>query len=260
MASCASARAPPSPADLSSNIRFSVVIPAYNEAGLLPRLLATLDTARQRYTGGATRVEMIVADNASTDATAALARQHGCRVARVEKRMIAAARNGGASLAQGDILCFVDADMQVHPETFNVIDGALARGVFVAGATGVTSERWSLGIVCTWAAMMPAVWLTGMDTGVVFCPRADFEAIGGYREDRLYAEDVVFLLSLKKHGRKAGRRLVRPRGARAIVSARKFDQYGDWHMLFDLGAMCINQLIAPRKAERQARAYWYEGR
>jgi hypothetical protein len=99
-----------------------------------------------------------------------------------------------------------------------------------------------------------------MDTGVVFCPRADFEAMGGYREDRLYAEDVIFLLSLKKHGRKTGRRLVRPRGARAIVSARKFDLHGDWHMLFDLGAMCINQLIASRKAERQARAYWYEGR
>ena len=245
---------------MPSDVRFSVVIPAYNEAELLPRLLNTLAEAKRRYAGGAARVEVIVADNASTDSTAALAEQHGCRVARVGKRMIAAARNGGARVAEGEVLCFVDADMQVHPETFNVIDRALSRGNAVAGATGVTSERWSPGIVFTWAAMMPAVWLSGMDTGVVFCRRADFEAIGGYREDRLYAEDVMFLLALKKLGRKSGRRLVRPRGAKAIVSARKFDKHGDWHMLFSLGGICVNQLIAPRKAERAARAYWYQGR
>ena len=235
-----------------------MVIPAYNEAGLLPRLLDTLAVARQRYAGRTARVEVIVADNASTDATAAIAQQRGCRVVRVEKRMIAAARNGGARVASGEVLCFVDADMQVHPETFNVIDRALAPGNAVAGATGVISERWSLGIIVTWAVMLPGVWLAGMDTGVVFCPRADFEAIGGYREDRLYAEDVVFLLALKRLGRKTGRRLVRPRGAKAIVSARKFDQHGDWHMLFKLGWMCVNQLIAPAKAERTARAYWYQ--
>jgi glycosyltransferase involved in cell wall biosynthesis len=235
-----------------------VVVPAYNEAELLPRLLDTLNAARRRYAGGAARVELIVADNASTDDTAAIAQRHGCRVAPVEKRMIAAARNGGARLAEGEVLCFIDADMQVHPETFNVIDQALAQGRAVAGATGVTSERWSPGIVVTWAAMMPAVWLSGMDTGVVFCLRADFEEIGGYREDRLYAEDVMFLLALKRLGRKTGRRLVRPRGAKAIVSARKFDQHGDWHMLFKLGWMCVNQLIAPGKAERTARAYWYQ--
>ena len=237
-----------------------MVIPAYNEAGLLPRLLDTLETARRQYSGGAARVEVIVADNASTDATATIPRERGCRVVRVEKRMIAAARNGGARVATGEVLCFVDADMQVHPETFNVIDRALAGGRAIAGATGVTSERWSPGIVFTWAAMMPAVWMSGMDTGVVFCGRADFEAVGGYREDRLYAEDVMFLWDLKRRGRKSGRRLVRPRGAKAIVSARKFDQHGDWHMLFKLGWMCVNQLIAPGKAERTARAYWYQRR
>jgi len=247
-------------ADLSSDVYFSVVIPAYNEAELLPRLLRTLREARQNYTGGADQIELIVADNASTDATAALAEQLGARVVRVEKRMIAAARNGGARVARGDVLCFIDADMQVHPQTFNVIAQTLRRGKAIAGATGVVSERWSPGIVATWAAMLPMVWLTGMDTGVVFCPRADFEAIGGYREDRLFAEDVVFLTALKRRGWRTGRRLVRPRGARAIASARKFDRHGDWHMLFSLPSLVWKQWLAPARAEREARAYWYEGR
>ena len=237
-----------------------MVVPAYNEAELLPRLLGTLKTAINRYAGGASRVELIVADNASTDATAALAQAQGCRVTRVEKRMIAAARNGGARVARGEVLCFVDADMQVHAETFNVIDRAMTRGNAVAGATGVTSERWSPGIAVTWAAMVPMVWLSGMDTGVVFCLRADFEGIGGYREDRFFAEDVVFLLNLKKLGRKSGRRLVRPRGAKAIVSARKFNKHGDWHMLFAFPRIAWKQLIAPSKPNREAQAYWYQDR
>jgi glycosyltransferase involved in cell wall biosynthesis len=245
---------------LSSEVRFSVVIPAYNEAELLPRLLRTLQAARQCYRGGPDQVELIVADNVSTDATAAIAEQHGARVARVDKRAIAAARNGGARAACGEILCFVDADMQAHPDTFNVIDRALADGRAIGGATGVTSERWSLGIALTWAAMLPMVWLTRMDTGVVFCRRVDFEAVGGYREERLFGEDVLFLMELIRRGRRSGRRLVRPRGAKAIASARKFDRHGDWHMLVTLPRLCWNQFLAPARAEREARAYWYEAR
>src|SRR5205085_10586284 len=71
----------------------SLVIPAYNEARLLPRLLDSVDAPKLRYDGG---VQVIVADNSSTDATATLALRRGCDLTRVEKRCIAAARNGGA--------------------------------------------------------------------------------------------------------------------------------------------------------------------
>ena len=40
-----------------------------------------------------------------------------------------------------------------------------------------------------------------MDTGVVFCRRADFVTVGGYDERRYFAEDVVFLWALKRLGR-----------------------------------------------------------
>jgi len=110
----------------------SLVIPAYNESRLLPRLLDSVDKARLRYDAG---VQVIVADNASTDATATLALRRGCDVARVERRCIAAARNGGARLAQGEILCFIDADSSIHHDTFVAIDQALARPDVVGGAT-----------------------------------------------------------------------------------------------------------------------------
>ncbi len=107
--------------------RHSLVIPAYNEEAYLPRLLDTVDRAREQYSAGATLIQVIVADNASTDRTAHIARTHGSEVVVVEKRVIAAVRNGGARAARGVVLSFVDADSQIHPATFDEIDRA-SRG------------------------------------------------------------------------------------------------------------------------------------
>ena len=97
--------------------RFSLVIPAYNEANWLPALLDTVNAARAQYRGGADAIEVIVANNVSTDETVAIAEARGCRVAHVEKRAIAAARNGGAATSQGEVICFIDADSRVHKDT-----------------------------------------------------------------------------------------------------------------------------------------------
>src|SRR5437867_847416 len=111
--------------------RYSLIIPAYNEERLLGRLLDSVDAARATY-GGGDAVEVIVADNASTDRTAVIAAMRGCRVIAVEKRVIAAARNAGARAARGEFLAFVDADAQVHPDTFVEIDHARADPRVVA--------------------------------------------------------------------------------------------------------------------------------
>src|SRR3989442_12568617 len=100
-------------------MRFSVIIPAYNEEQYLPRLLESIEIARANYSGGPDQVEVIVADNDSTDATAEVAALYGARVVTVAKRRIAAARNGGARIAQGEILCFIVADSTLHPPTFD---------------------------------------------------------------------------------------------------------------------------------------------
>jgi glycosyltransferase involved in cell wall biosynthesis len=245
---------------MSVSPQFSLVVPAFNESALLPRLLDSIDVARARFAGGRDAIEVIVADNASTDATAEIARVHGCLVASVEKRCIAAARNGGAALARGDALCFVDADMCVHPETFNAIAAALANTRTIAGATGVTMERWSLGIAVTWAIAMPLVWIACVDTGVVFCRRADFQAIGGYDESRHYAEDVEFLWRLRTLGKPRGQRLRRVKGAKAICSTRKFDTYGDWHFLTRMPRIGWQLLRDPLKRSDFAMRYWYHDR
>ena len=235
-------------------IRCSLVIPAYNEARLLPRLLDSVDAACARYGHS---LQIIVADNASTDATAAIATARGCEVARVEKRRIAAVRNGGARLARGEILCFVDADSSIHPGTFDAIDEALAEARVIGGATGVWPERWSVGIAATWMAMMPIVWLTGMDTGVVFCRRVDFEALGGYDEERELAEDVAFMWRLKRLGARRGQTLVRLTHVKAMASMRKFDRHGDWHYFTTVIPQGVPAMLRRSARTKLAERYWY---
>ena len=240
--------------------RLSLVIPAYNEAALLPRLLDTVDAARRRFSGDAGAIEVIVADNGSTDDTAAIAAARGCRVASVSKRMIGASRNGGAAIATAPIICFVDADMQIHPDTFNAIDAALADPGIVGGASRITMERWSPGIAYAYASLVPLAWATGFDTGVVFCRRADFETIGGYDEDRHFAEDVEFLRQLRRVGRQRGARLVRLKGVKAIASARKFDRFGDWHYFWMMPRLVLGAFSASASNHPLARRYWYDDR
>jgi glycosyltransferase involved in cell wall biosynthesis len=237
----------------------SLIVPAYNEERFLPRLLDSVDAAAAAFRATGGEIEVVVADNGSTDGTARIAAARGCRVVSAVPRAIAAARNAGARAAGGEILAFVDADARIHQLTFHEISRLLADGRVIGGATGVTLDRWSLGIAATWMVMILLVWITGFDTGVVFCRRADFEAVGGYDEGRRFAEDVALLYALWRLGRRTHRRLVRARRAKAVASTRKFDEHGEWHY-FGLIWHGITRCFGSGTMDEVVERYWYRPR
>ena len=237
--------------------RLSLVVPAFNEERYLPRLIESVRVARERYEAAGGSMEVIVADNRSTDRTAEVARELGCVVARVEKQSIAAARNGGARVAQGELLAFVDADIIVHPDSFTTIDHFLSSDAVVGGSTGVTLERWSPGLFTLWLVFSVISVLTKVDTGVVFCRRKDFDLIGGYDETYRAAEDVRFAIALWRLAWARGQWVIRTPRAKAVWSTRKFDQYGDWHYAKMLKvARSITTAGGPEAAFVEE--YWYK--
>lgn len=101
-------------------IVYSVIIPTYNSVGTLKALLESLD--RQDNDS----FEVIVVDDASTDATPELVKQYDVRYERMAANSgPAAARNHGVSLAQGAWLIFTDADTEFRDDTINTIADVL---------------------------------------------------------------------------------------------------------------------------------------
>jgi GT2 family glycosyltransferase len=67
-------------------------------------------------------LELIVIDDGSRDGSGQAAADFGARVLRQEHSLgPARARNAGAALASGDILVFIDADVELHPDTLALI-------------------------------------------------------------------------------------------------------------------------------------------
>jgi glycosyltransferase involved in cell wall biosynthesis len=90
-------------------MHISVILPAKNEAEGLQR---TLPVLRDRFPDA----EIIVVDDGSTDATAAIATEHGARVLSSPYPMgNGASIKRGARAAGGDVLVFMDADGQHDP-------------------------------------------------------------------------------------------------------------------------------------------------
>jgi glycosyltransferase involved in cell wall biosynthesis len=94
----------------------SVVIPSYNSAATLP---ATLDSVLgQTYP----RIEIIVVDDGSTDATPELLARYAPRVRAIRQANggLARARNAGCAAASGSFIALLDADDLCEPERIGV--------------------------------------------------------------------------------------------------------------------------------------------
>jgi glycosyltransferase involved in cell wall biosynthesis len=205
--------------------RFSIIVPAHNEAQYLAGCLDAIDQAAAR-SGGV--VEVIVVLNRCTDDTERIARDRGARIAHCEGRNLAAIRNAGAALAKGEILVTIDADSRMSENALAEAGEALASGRYVGGGVPIHPERKSPAIVLTGIVILSLCAAMGIPSaGMFWCYRRDFEAVGGFNETKHTAEDIDFALRLKAHGAKDGRRYGTLKRASLLTSCRKFDQFGD---------------------------------
>jgi len=92
-----------------------VIVPVRDDNATLTRALTAIlasELPRDDY-------ELIVVDDASSDASPELASRYADTVVRLTGRSSgpAYARNRGAELAEGEVLAFVDADAMIRPDT-----------------------------------------------------------------------------------------------------------------------------------------------
>lgn len=90
----------------------SVIVPVYNGGEAFVECLQALTRS------GFKDWELIVVNDGSQDRSAAVATAFGATLLHTGGRVgPGAARNQGAKVAQGEYLCFIDADCEVHPDT-----------------------------------------------------------------------------------------------------------------------------------------------
>ncbi len=190
---------------------FSAIIPTYNEAGNISRVVADL----RRY-GGNQLIDILVIDANSPDGTADEARKAGATVCQTPERGRAAQMNYGASQARGDVLYFVHADVQIHPDFIADIDQQLQAG----SEAGCYRFRFDspnpLLRFNSYGTRFSGLMSRGGDQ-TLFITRALFDRLGGFNEHYVIMEDFDMIARIRQVARFA----IIPKDV--LVSARKYE-------------------------------------
>ncbi|MEL6552780.1 MAG: glycosyltransferase family 2 protein [Cyanobacteria bacterium J06621_11] len=101
--------------DQLSQPLLSVVVPVYNGGESFRKCLNSLDLWSQQ-------AEVIVVSDGESDGSWQVAEAYGAKVIRLPvSKGPANARNIGAGAASSDIILFIDADVEIHPETIEQV-------------------------------------------------------------------------------------------------------------------------------------------
>jgi glycosyltransferase involved in cell wall biosynthesis len=193
--------------------RVSVVVPTFNRRASLQRLLIAL--AAQTYPVDG--FEVVVVDDGSTDGTAELlerlAMPYPRRVLRQANGGPALARNRGVDAARGELIVFLDDDVEPLPELLaeHVAAHGAAADLVVIGPMSPPTD-WSRPAWVAWEEEMLQAQYRAMLAGEYPCTarqfytgnaslsRVRFLAAGGFDGSFKRAEDVELAYRLRDGG------------------------------------------------------------
>lgn len=158
----------------------SIIIPTKNSVRFLQNLLESIE--RQTFRS----IETIVVDGHSTDGTVEMAKRHGAQVLTYDPGVANGKfdaphrRNFGARMSAGKFVYYVDADMELHPDTIRE-----AVELCNAGAAAVIVAEHSFGSG-TWARAKALERLAYLGDDVIEAPRffsrSVWDELGGLDE------------------------------------------------------------------------------
>lgn len=208
--------------------KVSVVIPAFNEEERLPKCIHCIRAAFDEYSN-ALSYEIVVCDNNSSDATAAIAASLGCKTIYEPENNVSKARNRGASTACGEWLLFIDADSWPSTELIGDVAKLINGNEYIGcGSTlrvvdgpklfkyVLESKNWSMRVF---------QWSPG---AFILCRKEAFVELGGFSEERYLMEDVDFSQRLRALGKARGQRFTMLHEHPINTSGRRGYSFGFW--------------------------------
>jgi glycosyltransferase involved in cell wall biosynthesis len=180
----------------------SVIIPAKNESEYLGRCLESLralEFPENLY-------EIIIADNGSTDDSVDIAHSFSAKVVHLDDALtISAVRNGGAAIATGKILVFLDADCTVDRDWLIQAKRYFGRTDIACFGSSPIIPNHPTWVERTWFLVREShqqvferQW---QESTNMFIPKVIFEQVGGFNEKLITCEDVDLSYRLLKLGK-----------------------------------------------------------
>jgi GT2 family glycosyltransferase len=176
----------------------SFIIPVRNDAERLAHCVRSITASRS------STVEIVVADNGSTDNSAEVAREVGALVLSLPGVRLGEMRNRAVGVARGGILAFVDADHEIGPDWISSAISVLAdQRVAAVGAPcrppspGTWVQRIYDGLRRHPGGQEDVAWL---GSGNMAVRRTAFERVGGFDTALETCEDVDLCRKLRAEG------------------------------------------------------------
>ncbi len=188
----------------------TVIIPTYNEAGNIVRLLDFISANSQGQVA-----EIIVTDGGSTDNTIGIATDAGANAVLSPRKGRAAQMNFAASMARTELLYFIHADCLPAKSFASDIPEALKGGYdFGRYRTRFDGGPLILKINALFTRLDVFICYGGDQT--LFITKELFDKLSGFDETMILMEDFDIVLRAKKLAR------YRIFPASALISARKY--------------------------------------
>jgi len=207
---------------MKGRIRYSIVIPAYNEER---RIAATLECAMKFVSERKTRGEIIVVDDGSTDRTAEVVmwyrrKTYRVKLLRLEHQGKGSAIRAGVNAAHGQIVFLCDADMHDGFAECEKLEAAL-----LAGADIAIGSRW-----------------------VENCESTDTQPLYRRVSSRAFNFCTQRLLGLRFHDTQCGLKAFTRDAAKDLCTYQSIDGWGyDPELLFVASRLGYNAVEVPIK-------------
>lgn len=189
----------------------SIIVPVYNEEGVIRLTLATLPYMNN--------IEVIVVDGASTDRTKEIARQFPVRIIEAAKNR-AIQMNQGAKQARGDIFLFLHSDCLLQNESIKSIENCLSNG-YIGGCLSqrINSNRFIFRLIESSGNIRARLSKLFYGDQAIFVRKDAFFKIGGFPKVPIM-EDVLFSKKLREIGK------TKVLSNKVIASVRRWEKQG----------------------------------
>ncbi len=196
----------------------SIIIPALNEEKYLAKLLDCIK--KQTFKD----YEVLIADANSKDNTRKIAKKYGCTI--VKGGLPGIGRNNGAKAAKGNILLFLDADVQFDNNFLkNAINEFEKRKLDVAGLSIFPQgknplDKIFLAVFNFWTFSTQLFYPNASGSGIM-CKKWIFKKVKGFDETIKLSEDMDYVKRCSRHGKF---RILK--SAKSFIAMRRFEKEG----------------------------------